>query len=196
MQGFLGRLMGRERIPGLVTLDAVVVSSNDVVSPLTGMRANAFRWTFSVRHLDHKAPGSLSFTSGTAPTPVVHTRLGVRTLSGDMVLEARGGDTRILVPSTAMVDLEFPVAGFGVALDRPLPPELASVLRSRESERGVVFYEELALTEGATVRLTAVLEPEMSEVTTYRGGMPGPGSFQVAPTRGPVRIVEELPELR
>lgn len=126
-----------------VTVRGRVVSSNEIVSPMTGNQGALFEWAVF---------GQWSPTDRDAALP--HEELARGVLANGLIVETQGG--RIVVPG-AGIDVRFRAEGdFGEVMTRRLDPSMGTV---PDRARAMLFYRELALRQGDLVRVTARVAP-------------------------------------
>jgi hypothetical protein len=157
---FGDRSLARIDRPTRVNIEGHVISDNDAVGLMTGMRGAVVEVQFTARYM---RPGRTRHEADQEVFEVIGTFL----TDAPLRVRCEGGD--VLVPTRGMT-IRFPGDDHGVPVDRPVPPELAKVLGSADAIGRMVYYRELALSRGDKVRLDATIAPSTEvEADGYRG---------------------------
>jgi hypothetical protein len=155
--------------PTPVALEASVVSPNEVVSPMTGLRVAALKWSFFVRSAreefderpeDHPLvrvfKSLIDPRNDSASADDIYTPVGDGRLGDLLMLEADG---KLIQIELKNAELRFPGAREqGTLVDGSLPPAFAHLLKHPALRRGPLVYRELALSHGDPVILIATVE--------------------------------------
>jgi len=171
--------------PGKITLSGTIASRNEIVSPLTDLRANAFVWQFSARTHElgplrrNQFPQQLETFSP----------CGTRQWGGPMVLQVEGG-LRVRVPWRALELSVHGMQGEGMPLECPLPGEIAPV-----TGKGVLFFSEIPFVEGDEVTLEGWIERPPSEDPYRAEGGDTAADFVVRPDLGAVTLTQRLVDM-
>lgn len=187
-------------IGSLERVTVTVLSPNEVVSPLSGMRAALFLVRFTV----HVSPGDPRSRSAGASVDHVLGEGAALLLSdeqlGDEVrLDLGDGRGQVTVPPDKRVVTFQGADGIGGTMVERMPPRWSHLLRRGQTRGGTIYAQELSLSQGDQVQLTARIERVGEQVdavgeTSYRQSSGTSGAlFLARADLGPVSIVEQLP---
>jgi hypothetical protein len=168
--------------PEEMTLAGRVASASTATSPVSGLRAVLFRISVGEKYTERQGEHD-----GADREVVVFDEIDSVLVGDTFLIETEEG--LVEVP-TENLTVRIPGidAASALPVDRRLPAELKEVVAAHRFTRGLAAYQEIALTEGDAVRLTAVIAPKQGRPAATGGR---PARWVARPDLGPVTLYDE-----